>query len=305
MRATVSHLVRFEGTFVPDADVIGEPGGYLREGWQTAFIPHYAASFLGAAEAAYDYALEYLVHQGKGGDPYVQQRVGSMLVNVETAHLWLRVRRAACGTAATASEAQLAGSRARHVIEHLAEQTVHHCIRACGARSLVRPSPIERDPARPHLLPAPRQRRPHPGDDRPGRARARPTTRRSTSPDRSNHRVRSRATARAAVAGTGADRRPARLPAPVPERVPPALRRRGRDANAVRPAVRDGLRRGDRRRAVPGAARARLRRCRQCPPPSRCTASRRCCCWTGPSTCASAASCRRRSTASGCAPTSG
>jgi alkylation response protein AidB-like acyl-CoA dehydrogenase len=29
-------------------------------------------------------------------------------------------------------------------VEHLAEQSVHHCIRACGARSLIRPSPVER-----------------------------------------------------------------------------------------------------------------------------------------------------------------
>ena len=143
MRATVSHVVRFDGTFVPDGDVIGEPGSYLRDGWQTAFIPHYAASFLGAAEAAYDYALEYLVHQGKGGDPYVQQRVGSMLVNVESAHLWLQ-HVAGLWDRGDREAAQLAGSRARHVIEHLAERTVHHCIRACGARSLVRPSPIER-----------------------------------------------------------------------------------------------------------------------------------------------------------------
>jgi alkylation response protein AidB-like acyl-CoA dehydrogenase len=143
MRATVSHLVRFDGTVIADADVIGEPGAYLRDGWQTAFIPHYAASFLGAAEAAYEYALEYLVHQRKGGDPYVQQRVGSMLVNVESAHLWLQ-HVARLWDRGARAEAQLAGSRARHVIEHLAEQTVHHCIRACGARSLVRPSPIER-----------------------------------------------------------------------------------------------------------------------------------------------------------------
>lgn len=143
MRATVSHVVRFERTFVADADVIGEPGSYLREGWQTAFIPHYAASFLGAAEGAYEYALEYLIHQGKGGDPYVQQRVGSMLVNVESAHLWL-AHVAGLWDRGLREQAQLAGSRARHVIEHLAEETVHHCIRACGARSLVRPSPIER-----------------------------------------------------------------------------------------------------------------------------------------------------------------
>ena len=143
MRATVSHLVEFDGTFVPDADVIGEPGSYLRDGWQTAFIPHYAASFLGAAEGAYDYAVDYLIHQGKGGDPYVQQRVGSMLVNVESAHLWLQ-HVAGLWDRGDRAAAQLAGSRARHVIEHLAEQTVHHCIRACGARSLVRPSPVER-----------------------------------------------------------------------------------------------------------------------------------------------------------------
>jgi alkylation response protein AidB-like acyl-CoA dehydrogenase len=143
MRATVSHVVRFERTFVPDADVIGDPGSYLREGWQTAFIPHYAASFLGAAEGAYEYALDYVIHQGKQSDPYVQQRVGSMLVNVESAHLWLR-HVAGLWDRGLRNEAQLAGSRARHVIEHLAEETVHHCIRACGARSLVRPSPIER-----------------------------------------------------------------------------------------------------------------------------------------------------------------
>jgi alkylation response protein AidB-like acyl-CoA dehydrogenase len=143
MRATVSHLVRFEETFIPAENEIGDPGAYLRDGWQTAFIPHYAATFLGGAEAAYEYAVEYVTHQGKGGDPYVQQRVGGMLVNVESSHLWLSYVGGLWDRGLT-EQAQLAGSRARHVIEHLAEETVHHCIRACGARSLVRPSPIER-----------------------------------------------------------------------------------------------------------------------------------------------------------------
>jgi alkylation response protein AidB-like acyl-CoA dehydrogenase len=143
MRATVSHMVRFEATYVPDSDVIGAPGSFLREGWQTAFTPHYGASFLGAAEAAYEYAREYLTHQGKGGDPYVQQRVGRMLVNVEAAHLWLHYVARLWDTGER-EQAQLSGSHARHVVEHLAEETLHDCIRACGARSLVRPSPIER-----------------------------------------------------------------------------------------------------------------------------------------------------------------
>jgi alkylation response protein AidB-like acyl-CoA dehydrogenase len=143
MRATASHLVRFQRTFIPDANLIGYPGQYLLEGWQTCFIPHYAASFLGAAEAAYDYALEYLKTQNKGGDPYVQQHVARMFINVETAHLWLR-HVARLWETKSYDEAKLAGSRARHVVEHLAEETLRQAIHACGARCLNRPSPIER-----------------------------------------------------------------------------------------------------------------------------------------------------------------
>jgi alkylation response protein AidB-like acyl-CoA dehydrogenase len=143
MRATASHLVHFRRTFVPESDVIGYPGQYLKEGWQTCFIPHYAATFLGAAEAAYDYAVEYITSQNKLEDPYVQHHIGQMSVNVETAHLWLR-HVARLWETGRYLEAQLAGSRARHVVEHLAESTVKDCIRACGARCLIRPSTLER-----------------------------------------------------------------------------------------------------------------------------------------------------------------
>jgi len=143
MRATASYMVRFQQTFIPDNQMIGRPGQYLREGWQTCFIPHYGATFLGAAEAAYDFALEYITSQKKGGDPYVLHHIAEMAVNVETAHLWLR-HVAKMWETGRCAEAQIAGSRARHVIEHLAEATVKHCIRACGARCLNRPSPLER-----------------------------------------------------------------------------------------------------------------------------------------------------------------
>ncbi len=143
MRATVSYLVNFRRTFIPDENLIGYPGQYIKEGWQTCFIPHYAATFLGAAEAAYDYALEYVTTQRKVDDPYVQHHIGQMSVNVETAHLWLR-HVARLWETGKYAEAQIAGSRARHVVEHLAEETVKHCIRACGARCLNRPSALER-----------------------------------------------------------------------------------------------------------------------------------------------------------------
>jgi alkylation response protein AidB-like acyl-CoA dehydrogenase len=143
MRATASHVVRFDGTPIPDAWCIGPAGAYLRDGWQTAFIPHYAASFLGSAEAAYEYALGYVQRQNKQADPYVQQRIGRMAVDVQTAHLWL-AHVAGLWDTGQLADARAAGSRARHLIEHLALSTVDNCVRACGARSLVRPSPVER-----------------------------------------------------------------------------------------------------------------------------------------------------------------
>ncbi len=143
MRATVSHLARFEQTFIPEANLIGYPGQYLKEGWQTCFTPPYAASFLGASEAAYDFALEYLGSQKRGDDPYVQQHVGQMSINVETAHLWLR-HVAMLWETGRYEEAKTAGIRARYLIGQLAEDTLRRSIRACGARSLNRPSRLER-----------------------------------------------------------------------------------------------------------------------------------------------------------------
>ncbi|MDJ0838284.1 MAG: acyl-CoA dehydrogenase family protein [Acidobacteriota bacterium] len=142
MRASVSHLARFDNVFIPKTDMIGEPGQYLAENWQTRFIPQYAASFLGAAEAALDYALHCIKTQKKEADPFIQQHIGQMAVNVETGHLWLK--NVADLWLVDPKEAQLAGSRARHIMEHLAEDTVKRCIRACGARCLNRPSPLER-----------------------------------------------------------------------------------------------------------------------------------------------------------------
>lgn len=143
MRASVSHAVKFSQTFIPEDNLIGRPGQYLLEGWQTCFIPHYAATFLGAAEAAYEFALDYVTSQNKIQDPYIQHHIGQSAINVETAYLWLQ-HVANMWDAGRHPDAELAGSRARHIIEHLAEDTAKRSIRACGARSLNRPSPLER-----------------------------------------------------------------------------------------------------------------------------------------------------------------
>ena len=104
---------------------------------------HYAASFLGAAEAAYESAVGYLKTQGRSSDPYAQHHIAHMSIGLETSYLWLR-RVADLWESRQLEAAQTAGARARHLVEHLAEDIVKRCIRCCGARSLNRPSPVER-----------------------------------------------------------------------------------------------------------------------------------------------------------------
>lgn len=143
MRATVSYLVRFDNVFISAEDVIGRPGQYLNEAWQTRFSPHYAATFLGGAEAAYEYAIESTRKQQREDDPFVVCRIAEMSLNVETANLWLR-HVADLWDANRTEEAKVAGIRVRWLVERLAMETLDHCVRACGARSLVKPSPVER-----------------------------------------------------------------------------------------------------------------------------------------------------------------
>jgi alkylation response protein AidB-like acyl-CoA dehydrogenase len=143
MRATVSYAVRFDDVFIPEEDVIGVPGQYLNEGWQTRFSPHYAASFLGGAEAAYEYALASVRKQHRDNDPYVLHHIAEMALNIETAHLWLQYA-GGLWDSHKLTEAKAAAAKVRYLVEKLSTETVDHCIRACGARALIKPSPVER-----------------------------------------------------------------------------------------------------------------------------------------------------------------
>lgn len=143
MKGTISYLARFEKTFIPEENLIGYPGQYLLEEWQTRFTPQYGASFLGAAEGAYDYTLAHIKKQGRENDPYVQHRIAQSSMNLETINLWLH-HTATLWATGKPIEAKQAGIRTRYLAEKLAMEVLEHCIKTCGARSLIQPSPLER-----------------------------------------------------------------------------------------------------------------------------------------------------------------
>lgn len=143
MRSSVSYLVRFKNTFISEKNVIGPPGEFLINNWQTRFTPQYAVTLLGGAESAFDYTVEYIKTQKKGHDPYVQHRIGKMLLNLKSAHLWMR-KVATLWENGDKKNAQLEGNNLRYLVEQFSTQTVEHAIHACGARSMIRPSRLER-----------------------------------------------------------------------------------------------------------------------------------------------------------------
>ena len=102
MRATATHGIILENAFVPDEESLVVPGAFLKMmdmsrgsmvGNQLAGI----ACYLGAAQAAYDYALSFLMKTTfrDTGAPLAtsalhQQLIGQMAMDLETAYLWLR-----------------------------------------------------------------------------------------------------------------------------------------------------------------------------------------------------------------------
>ncbi len=142
MRSTVSYQVNFNDTFIPRQNCIGEVGAYISECLQACFTPHYAASFLGAAWGAYDYAVEYISAQKKQTDPYVQQHIARIQMQLDTLNLWLE--RVASKLQEDQPGAHLDANKVRYLAEQLAEDSVKRCIKICGARCLNKPSRLEK-----------------------------------------------------------------------------------------------------------------------------------------------------------------
>ena len=143
MNASVSYLVRFDKTFIPKENLLGYPGQYLIEDWQTKLTPQFAATFLGGAEAAYDQTMSYIKKRKVEKDPYIQHRLAKMSINIETSNLWLQ-KTANLWERGAHLEAKIAGNSSRYLIEQLAMETVNHALHICGARALIRPSVLER-----------------------------------------------------------------------------------------------------------------------------------------------------------------
>lgn len=143
MRATASHRVELKDVPVAGDARLFSTRQYLDELWQARFIPHFSASFLGAATSAYEFAGTYIKQRGRAGDSIVQHQTAQMRIALDvlethlaaTAQAWSRGDRAA---------AALKSNICRAVGETQAMEVVHLAVRMCGATALLQSYPLGR-----------------------------------------------------------------------------------------------------------------------------------------------------------------
>lgn len=150
MRGTVSRNLVFDDVFVPEAEELMPPGVYHQAAsrWPHMFLT-LAPTYMGIAEAAYDFTLAYLRGEVPGIAvkrrmyPTKQIAAAQMLIMLEqTRALFLR----------TIGEARLDPPKAARLRLYAAQYTIMEnanelarlAIRTCGGQAMLRSLPLER-----------------------------------------------------------------------------------------------------------------------------------------------------------------
>ena len=150
MRGTYSPSVTFTGVRIPGDAVLGRPGLATQVGVVEAFPLGYAAVYVGIAEAALAFTLEYAKKRvvrpenvPVAHDPTVQRHVGALAAHLEAARLLVADSAARWEPADTAERATLA-NRAKYLATEISLDITARAIQVVGGRGAYKDYPVER-----------------------------------------------------------------------------------------------------------------------------------------------------------------
>ena len=150
MRATVSPSVSFDECVVDRHCLLGEPGSVLKKGVIEGFGLGYAAVYLGAAQRALDFTVEYCKTHQFDPDPapmswnvVVQRNVAEMTMVLEGARQVLFKSAGLWESTNPANRAVLA-ARAKYSAASAALAVTSKCIQTVGGRAIRKGLPLER-----------------------------------------------------------------------------------------------------------------------------------------------------------------
>lgn len=150
MRATYSPSVTFTGVRVPPDAILGEPGAAIRVGVVEAFALGYAAVYLGIAEAALGFAIDYAKKRvvkpeniPVAQDPAIQRHVGELSAHLDAALLVLADSAARWEGADMTARGTLA-NKAKFLATEVGLEVTSKVIQLVGGRGAYKDYPAER-----------------------------------------------------------------------------------------------------------------------------------------------------------------
>jgi alkylation response protein AidB-like acyl-CoA dehydrogenase len=150
MRATYSPSVTFTGVRVPGGAVLGDPGAAIRVGVVESFALGYAAVYVGIAEAALAFAIDYARKRvvkpdnvAVAHDPAVQRHVGELSAHLDGARLVL-ADSAARWEEADVIERGVLANKAKFLATEVGLEVTSKVIQLVGGRGAYRDYPAER-----------------------------------------------------------------------------------------------------------------------------------------------------------------
>jgi butyryl-CoA dehydrogenase len=150
MRGTYSPSVTFTGVRVAADATLGQPGSAVQVGVIESFALGYAAVYVGIAEAALAFAVDFLRKRvvkpenvSVAQDPTVQRHVGELAVRLDAARLVLEQSAAAWGAADNVERGLLA-NRAKYLASEVGLEVTSRVIQTIGGRGAYRAFPPER-----------------------------------------------------------------------------------------------------------------------------------------------------------------
>jgi len=150
MRGTYSPSMTLGGVRIAGDALLGRPGAATQVGVVESFGLGYAAVYVGLAEAALDFTLDYVKKRvvkpdnvAVAQDPTVQRHLGGLLVHLDAARLVLRDSAAGWAAADVAERATLA-NRAKYLGTEVSLEVTSRAIQVVGGRGALRDYPVER-----------------------------------------------------------------------------------------------------------------------------------------------------------------
>lgn len=143
MRSAVSPEIELQDVFVSHENVLGTPGIFPRERWQTKSHLSFAQQYLGGSEGIFDLLVDYLPRRGTAGDSFAQLRLGEIRIAIDAAR-WLVYRAAWLWQQKRLDEAELFSMNAKYQALSAAVLTMDKAAQIAGSSAFGADAPLSR-----------------------------------------------------------------------------------------------------------------------------------------------------------------